>query len=85
MKIGGSLSLKVGSSRAGVVSCSSSLSVSAAKLLRRSTGEGVVRAVGFAVFLGRKIPLPRRWRGHSLGFLVAGGVFFGFRGSAGSV
>ena len=54
LKIGGSRSLKVGSRRAGVVSCSSSLSVSAAKLLRRSTGEGVVLAVGFAVFLGKE-------------------------------
>ena len=54
MKIGGSRSLKVGSRTAGVVSCSSSLSVSAEKLLRRSTGEGVVRAVGFAVFFGKE-------------------------------
>ena len=54
MKIGGSRSLKVGSRRAGVVSCSSSLSVSAAKLLRRLAGEGVDLAVGFTVFLGRE-------------------------------
>ena len=54
MKMGGSRSLKVGLRRAGVVSCSSSLSVSAAKLLRRSTGEGVDLAAGLAVFLGRE-------------------------------
>ena len=54
MKIGGSRSLKVGSRRVGVVSCSSSLSVSAEKLLRRSTGEGVVREVGLAVLLGKE-------------------------------
>ena len=54
MKIGGSRSLKVGSRRAGVASCSSSSSFSAAKLLRSSTGEGVVRGVGLAVLLGEE-------------------------------
>ena len=54
MKIGGSLSLNVGSRRAGVVSCSSSSSVSAAKLLRSSTGVGVDREAGLAVLLGEE-------------------------------
>ena len=51
MKIGGSRSLKVGSRR---TSCSPSSSVSAAKLLRSSTGVGVDREVGLAVLLGEE-------------------------------
>ena len=54
MKIGGSLSLNVGSRRAGVVSCFSSSSDSAAKLLRSSTGVGGDRETGLAVLLGEE-------------------------------
>ena len=54
MKIGGSLSLKVGSRRAGVVFCSSSSSDSAAKLLRSSTGVSVDREMGLAGLLGEE-------------------------------
>ena len=54
MKMGCSLSLNLGWRRAGVVSCSSTSSVRAEKLLRRSTGEGVVRAECLAVLLGKE-------------------------------